>query len=214
MKRRTFVAGVLREIYGGILEFVARDTSFLRNRASGNVQVGSFTYGSPIIRNLHNAHGQVSLGKYCSLGKDVVFLTGGNHHVDWITTFPIREKASRNAHLNNDGASYSKGPISVGNDVWIGDSAVILSGVTIGDGAVIGAYSVVARDVAPYSIVVGNPARVVRNRFSAEDVDFLLRTKWWDKDASWVVAHADLLQSPDLSELRRVLEETDREDER
>ncbi len=213
MSRRTLFAQSAREVLDGLVDFVARRTSYLRNRAQGNVQVGSFTYGSPIIRNLPNAYSQVSIGKYCSIGREVIFLTGGNHHLDWISTFPLKDKVAMTSAINSDGHSFSKGPIRVGNDVWIGDSAVILSGVTIGDGAVIGAYSVVARDVAPYSIVVGNPARVVRSRFSPDDVDFLLRSKWWDKDISWVIAHADLLQSADISALRRILEDGGNEDD-
>jgi acetyltransferase-like isoleucine patch superfamily enzyme len=120
----------------------------------------------------------VTVGRFTSIAAEVTFMPGANHHVDWVTTSPI--------HLLIDGIDrnvshpWSRGPIMVGNDVWIGRGASILSGVTIGDGAVVGAYSVVTRDVPPYAIVAGSPATVKRYRFDDDLIAGLLAVRWWD----------------------------------
>ena len=82
--------------------------------------------------------------------------------------------------------------VSIGNDVWIGSYVLIMDGVTIGDGAVIGLGSLVNKDIEPYSINVGFPAKKVDYRFSKDEIDFLLRFKWWDKDISWIKEHYNL----------------------
>lgn len=121
---------------------------------------------------------RVRVGKYASIGDDVEFLPGGNHRIDWVTNWPMREVWDlADAY---EGNPWSRGDIVVGNDVWIGRGARILSGVSIGDGAVIGAYAVVARDVRPFAVVAGNPAEERRRRFDDETVAALLRIKWWD----------------------------------
>lgn len=91
-------------------------------------------------------------------------------------------------------ASHRKETITIGSDVWIGRDAVILGGVTIGDGAIVGAYSVVAKDVPPYAVVVGNPAQVIRYRFSAPSIAALLRIRWWDWPDETIAARADALR--------------------
>jgi hypothetical protein len=102
----------------------------------------------------------------------------------------------------------SKGDVVIGNDVWIGTEAVIMSGVTIGDGAVIGARAVVAKDVPPYSIAVGNPARVVKTRFDQKTVNRLLTIKWWDWDEATIEAHMPLLLSGNMELFLTRAEET------
>ena len=98
-----------------------------------------------------------------------------------------------------------KGNTVIGNDVWIGQNAVILPGVRIGDGAIIGANSVVGSDVDPYTIVVGNPAKVLRKRFDDELIDLMLRLKWWDKGIDEINALIPLLTCSDLEKVRREL---------
>ena len=133
------------------------------------INVGNGTYGNIDIRWFWDKKEHLSIGHYCSIAEGVLFLTGGNHLLDTLSSFPF-------AHYYDTGESYyapTKGPIVVGDDVWIGINSTILSGVTIGQGAVIGANSVVAKDVPPYAIYVGN--KVVKYRFSEEIIDKLIK---------------------------------------
>jgi hypothetical protein len=98
----------------------------------------------------------------------------------------------------SDGHPTSRGDINVGNDVWIGRNATILSGVSIGDGAVVGGSAVVSRDIPPYGIAVGNPATVVKKRFSDNQIAALLRIKWWDWPDELIIERVSALCSPDL----------------
>ncbi|MBW2269188.1 MAG: CatB-related O-acetyltransferase [Deltaproteobacteria bacterium] len=143
------------------------------------VRVGDFSYGSPGVNRprflRHQADESVEIGRYCSLGAQVTFLAGGNHRLDHVSTYPFQRIFYRGPP-----EGVSRGPIAVGNDVWIGREALVLSGCTIGDGAVIGARSVVTRDVDPYAIVAGNPAVPIRLRFASEEVAALLRIRWWE----------------------------------
>ena len=121
------------------------------------------------------------IGKFCMIASDVKFImNGANHLTDAVSTYPF-------AIFGNgwedamEGKTYpSKGNIVVGNDVWIGYNATIMAGVSIGDGAIIGTNSVVTKDVEPYSIVGGNPAKLIKKRFSEEEINDLLEIKWWD----------------------------------
>lgn len=99
--------------------------------------------------------------------------------MDGVSTYPAEMLAEWMPELAGPNSTSSKGPVIIGNDVWIGEGASILSGVTVGDGAVIGARAVVSRNVAPYDVVVGNPARFVRKRLPDADVEFLLSIRWW-----------------------------------
>ncbi|OEZ01761.1 MULTISPECIES: CatB-related O-acetyltransferase [Stenotrophomonas] len=151
------------------------------------VTVGRFTYGNPQFK-VWSDDESVSIGAFCSIADDVVIFGGGEHRSDWVTTFPLRI-AFGDAMAGRDGHPASKGPTRIGNDVWIGHGATIISGVTVGDGAIIGARAVVTRDVAPYAVVTGNPATQVKMRFSPEQVDALLRIRWWDWPIEDIHAH-------------------------
>lgn len=142
------------------------------------VEIGRFTYGNPQFKMWSEGE-SVSIGAFCSIADDVVIFGGGEHRSEWVTTFPLRI-AFGDPLAGHDGHPASKGPTVIGNDVWIGYGATILSGVTIGDGAIVGARAVVTRDVAPYAIVTGNPAQQVKMRFSPEQIDALLRIHWWE----------------------------------
>jgi len=149
-------------------------------KRTGTVSIGVHTYGKPTVYAWDDKT-KLTIGKYCSIAENVTFLLGGNHRVDWISTFPFSEFPNEWPDTAGVvGHPATRGDINVGNDVWIGHGALILSGVRIGDGAVIGAASVVSKDVAPYSIVAGNPAKEVRLRFSREEIEKLLIIKWWD----------------------------------
>jgi len=137
------------------------------------VQVGKHTYGAPKIFGDKNL---VKIGAFCSIAKEVVFLCNHDHNLDNVSTFPFNVLwgCGQNNHPTG------KGPIVIGNDVWIGYRAIILSGVTIGDGAVVGAGSVVTKDVPPYTVVAGNPAREIKKRFDDKTIGKLLEMKWWE----------------------------------
>lgn len=119
----------------------------------------------------------ITIGNYCSIAEDVEFLPGGMHDTHRVTTFPL-------GRILPDVAVKPrlKGPIIVGHDVWIGRGARLLGDVTIGNGAIIGAYAVIAADVIPFSIVVGNPARIVRYRFDYDTIQALQQIAWWHWD--------------------------------
>ncbi len=156
------------------------------------IEWGAYSYGDPKIRYHDGDTAVVRLGAYCSIANDVTFIPGGNHRIDWVSTFPFRAVLDLPGAYE-DGHPASRGDIIVGNDVWIGNGATILSGVTIGDGAVVGARAVVASPVRPYAIVVGNPAREVRRRFDDAQVDALLRISWWTWPHATVKEHVPLL---------------------
>jgi len=167
-------------------------------------RIGDYTYGVPEV--LAQRQGAVlHIGKFCSIAGRVKIILGDNHRMDWLSTFPFPAFADDFPEVfgRND-YWFTKGDVVIGNDVWIGEEALILSGVTIGDGAVIGARSVVARDVEPYAIVVGNPAQVKRKRFPDEDIAKLLAVRWWDWPIEKIRAHLDILMDADIDSLVRV----------
>ena len=142
-------------------------------------EIGEYSYGNPIV--YFESEGNLRIGKFCSIAFDSVkIFLGGNHRVDWTTTYPFNKIADFPEASHITGHPCSKGDVVIGNDVWIGMNATILSGVTIGDGAVVAAHAVVTKDVPPYAIVAGNPARVVKMRFSDDVIKYLLELKWWD----------------------------------
>lgn len=121
-----------------------------------------------------------NIGSFCSIASNVG-IGGGAHMLDGVSTSPIFNKGRNIFGKNFANIEFSPyKTTTVGNDVWIGNRAMIMQGVTIGDGAVIGAGSIVTKDVEPYTIVAGNPARVIRKRFDDETIEKLLRIKWWD----------------------------------
>lgn len=153
--------------------------------------IGDKTYGSPIVRGPHNT---ITIGKYCSIGESCIFDGGFHHNYKFVTTYPI------DVNMFMPEMPPNRPPvkdISVGNDVWFGESCVIMNGVTIGDGAVIGINSIITKDVAPYSIVVG-ANRVVGKRFNDEQINKLLNIQWWDWPDERVRQNAHLLLSEDI----------------
>jgi len=162
---------------------------------------GRHSYGNPKIWKWES-NAELHIGSFTSIAAGVtVFLGYGSHRPDWVTTFPFA--APELAHLWNQDASrkdqyYSKGDVVIGSDVWIGDSATIMSGVTIGDGAIIGARSVVTKDIPPYAVAAGNPADVVKFRFTPDIIENLLDIKWWEWDDEKIKRHLPLLMSSNI----------------
>lgn len=160
--------------------------------------MGRHAYGAPVLHLAEGDDQTVSVGAFTSISFDVAVMLGGNHRTDWVTTFPLRHVFGQPGALR-DGHPSSKGPVTIGNDVWIGRGARILSGVSIGDGAVIGAHAVVARSVRPYAVVVGNPAREIRRRFADPVVESLLRIAWWEWPDDVILERVDELCHPDVA---------------
>ena len=140
------------------------------------VQIGDFTYGNPLIMTW-GENTKLTIGKFCSIGANVQIYLGGNHHTDWLTTYPFNVLL-KDQYPGIDGeVAATKGDITIGNDVWIGNNVMIMSGVEIGGGAVIAAGSVVTKDVHQCEMVAGNPARqkkILWQKFGAVEM------KWWD----------------------------------
>lgn len=136
------------------------------------------------------------VGAYCSFARGSQVFLGGGHRIDWVTTFPFSALNARFANI--EGHPISRGDVSIGNDVWLGREAMVLSGVTIGHGAVIGARALVTRDVPPYAIVAGNPAVLIRHRFDPEIVRRLLAVAWWSWPIERIEAAMPLLLTSDI----------------
>ena len=146
------------------------------------IVAGRYSYGYNNI-NVHtwDEGTSVNIGSFCSIGGNIEIMIGGNHRADWITTYPF-------GHIHQGvlggegilGHPQTNGSVNIGNDVWIGNFAMIMSGVTIGDGAVIAANAHVVKDVSPYEIVGGNPAKHIKWRFDEEIRNLLLQLKWWE----------------------------------
>jgi acetyltransferase-like isoleucine patch superfamily enzyme len=146
-----------------------------------NVTIGKHTYG--VVKGVNKTYQirpgeSITIGKFCSIAPGVKLMSGGEHRTDLVSTYPLKTLLSKADGINYDATT--KGPLRIVNDVWIGFGALVLSGVTVGDGAVIGAMSVVTTDVPPYAVVAGNPARIVRYRFTPEQIQSLLKIAWWD----------------------------------
>jgi acetyltransferase-like isoleucine patch superfamily enzyme len=152
-------------------------------KLSKKVRVGQFSY----VNTRTTIHSGSSVGRFCSIGKNVE-VGPFNHPMERLSTSPV----SYNAHLHfpNEQGDFVRSKlvrengVKIGNDVWIGSNAVLVRGITVGDGAVIGAGAVVTKDVSPYAVVAGSPAREIRKRFDDDIIERLLKTKWWEQPLS------------------------------
>jgi chloramphenicol O-acetyltransferase type B len=167
-------------------------------------QIGRGSYG-PL--RIHEFVGDTtfSMGSWCSVAVGVQVMLGGDHRTDWATTYPF--SATEPSLSRIAGHPSSRGDVCIGNDVWIGREAMIMSGVTIGDGAVVGARAVVTRDVAPYAIVGGSPAKVLRYRFDDETIQRLLATQWWDWPYERILATAPLMLDSNIERFLQACEQ-------
>ncbi|TGK36026.1 antibiotic acetyltransferase [Leptospira gomenensis] len=190
---------------------------FLKNFIrSQSIEVGDYTYYDDpkgaenfetenVLYHYDFSGDRLIVGKFCALATGVKFImNGANHRMNSFSTYPFaifgngwEVVMSRMQNLPH------KGDTIVGNDVWIGTNAVILPGVKIGDGAIVGAYSVVARDVPPYTIVAGNPARLIRDRFSKDTTEKLLKLRWWDWSPEKITNSLEFLTCLDFETLEK-----------
>jgi acetyltransferase-like isoleucine patch superfamily enzyme len=163
-----------------------------------NLKIGEYTYGKPKVLYSSSSN-KLVIGKYCSIAPEVVIFLGGNHRTDWVTTYPFPALPYEWPIADNiKGHPSSKGSVIIGNDVYIGYGAMILSGVQIGDGSVIAARAVVTKNVAPYSVVAGNPAKLKKNRFNPEQIKNLLEIKWWNWSKDKIQDNVQILCSPNI----------------
>ncbi|APY12841.1 chloramphenicol acetyltransferase [Seonamhaeicola sp. S2-3] len=187
---------------------------FLKNIIKNpNILVGDYTYYDD-FEDVNNFEKNVKyhfdfigdklvIGKFCMIASGVQFImNGGNHLTESISAFPFAifggdwEGAMR-------GKSYPlKGDIIIGNDVWIGHDATIMAGVKIGDGAIIASKSVVTKNVEPYAIVGGNPAKLIRKRFEEEKIEELLRLQWWNWNIKKITANVQYLTGKNVDALK------------
>jgi virginiamycin A acetyltransferase len=182
---------------------------------SPKIQVGDFTYYDHPERATEFESDAVLygfgperlvIGRYCAIGAGVRFLMGGANHADLgPSTYPFGIFGGDWADtMDLVMSAPSRGDTVVGNDVWLGYEALVLPGVTVGDGAVVAAASVVSADVPPYAIVAGNPARIVRRRYEDADVERLLTAAWWDWPVEAVTAHAREIMAGDPARLGEI----------
>lgn len=163
---------------------------------NGLVTVGAHTYGLPNVL-YWNYQTKLKIGKYCSIAEGAVFLLGGEHRADWVTTYPFAAfPADWPTAVSFDQHTVGKGDINVGNDVWIGHGAIVISGVTIGNGAIVGAGSVVTKNVEDFAVVAGNPARFIKYRFDEVARTWLSNLAWWDWSDDKVARNIDKLMKP------------------
>lgn len=171
---------------------VSKNAKIWRFAKLDHSEVGDYTYVGPKARIIY-----AKIGKFCSIAGETC-IGMGTHPLDYISSSPIffskkNGTGKRWVSKNVDFKEYNT--INIGNDVWIGSRAMILGGVTIGDGAVVGAGALVTKDVPPYAIVGGIPARIIRYRFDNSKIEYLLKSKWWDRSETDLKSKISLFQT-------------------
>ena len=187
-------------------------TCFLKNIITNpQIIVGDYTYYDD-AQDVYNFEKNVVylfdfigdrliIGKFCQIASGARFImNGANHAMNGISTYPF--EVFGKSWSNAPSKFLNKGDTVIGNDVWIGNSATIMPGVKIGHGAIIGTNTLVTKDVAPYTIVGGNPGKLIRNRFEQKTIDFLLELSWWDWPIEKITKHVNAIASGNLETLR------------
>ena len=174
-------------------KFLQQQDRFLKKYP--NYEIGSGSYGIPIVHDWHEGTTLV-IGNYCSIANNVQILLGGHHRTDWVSTYPFPAYVPQASHIKNYGGT--NGDVIIGSDVWLCANCIILSGVTIGHGSVITNGAVVTKDVEPYSIVGGNPAKHIKYRFEEKIRADLLKTQWWNWPTEEIHSITDIFCSDDI----------------
>jgi virginiamycin A acetyltransferase len=189
---------VRKKIWGKLFPNQRRKDFFMAgNKHYSAFEIGEWSYGSPVVLYA-NEKATLKVGRFCSFARNVTILLGGEHNIDWVTTYPF--SAILDEAKAFPGHPLTRGDVTIGNDVWVARDSLIMSGITIGDGAVIGAASIIRQNVAPYSIVGGNPARHLRFRFSPEQIESLQRIAWWNWPIERVIEALPLLLGPNIQD--------------
>lgn len=186
---------------------------FLKNVVKNpNIIIGDYTYYDD-FENVENFEknvkyhfdftgDQLIIGKFCMIASDVKFImNGANHLTNALSSYPFAIFGNGWENAMDNKTYPNKGDIIIGNDVWIGYNATLMAGVKIGDGAIIAANSTVTKDVAPYSIVGGNPAKEIKKRFSEETIATLLELQWWNWDIEKITRNIQNLTGNDIKKL-------------
>lgn len=195
-----------------------KQTIYLKNVINDpNIIIGDYTMyndfiNDPVLFEKNNVlyhypinNDRLIIGKFCSIACGVKFLfNSANHTMKSLSTYPFPLFFDEwDLDVNNVTSSWdNKGDIVIGNDVWIGYEAIIFAGVTIGDGAIIGSRAVVTKDVPPYTVVGGVPARIIKERFSKETVSSLLKIKWWNWSKERIIKNIDAIQTGSIDDLK------------
>ena len=181
-----------------------------------NIIVGEYTYyddpensedfESHVTHHYEFIGDKLVIGKFCAIAKGVEFImNGANHRMNSISTYPFNIMGNG---WEKSTPKLDELPLKcdtiVCNDVWIGQNVTVMPGVHIGNGSIIGAYSVVASDIPPYCVAVGNPCKVIKQRFDDSLVEYLLNLKWWDWDAEKIFKNLEALTSADLSKIEKI----------
>lgn len=186
---------------------------FLKNIIKNpNIIVGDYTYYDD-FENVHNFENNVKyhfdfvgdkliIGKFCMIASDVTFImNGANHLSQSISSYPFAIFGHGWEHAMENKSYPTKGDTIIGNDVWIGHNATIMPGVTIGDGAIIATNATVTKDIEPYTIVGGNPAKPIKKRFSNSEIEHLLKLQWWNWDIEKITKNIKTLTGNNLEQL-------------
>ncbi len=175
-----------------------------------NIIVGDFTYFSDrdfesrVTHHYEFYDDKLIIGKFCQIAAGVTFImNGANHQMNAVSTYPFYIFDGWSQDVPALSEMPLKGDTVIGNDVWIGQNVTIMAGVKISDGAIIGANSVVASDIAPYTIAVGNPAKALRRRFDDELISLMLDFKWWDKPIDEINELIPILANSDLEYVKK-----------
>lgn len=199
-----------------------KTSCFIKNVVTApNIVIGDYTYYDDaddptgfetknVLFNYPEFGDKLVIGKFCAIASGTKFIMGpANHRISSVTTYPFHVFGGAWADHTPPHMSQlpRKGDIIVGNDVWIGRESVIMPGVKIGDGAIIAAYSVVAKDIPTYTVYGGNPARFLKDRFDEELKELLLAFQWWNLEPDELVSFLPLLCDPDLEKVRQRLKQ-------
>ena len=157
--------------------------------------IGSGSYGMPVVHDWFEGT-TLRIGSYCSMADNVQIFLGGQHRLDWVSSYPFPAYLPEAAAIQNHGGS--RGDVEIGSDVWLCANTTILSGVSIGHGAVIASGAVISRDVPAYAVMAGNPAQLIRWRFDEPTRQALLESTWWDWPEEEIRRITHLLCSDDI----------------
>lgn len=197
---RSRVGRVVRRVRGASPNHLPPASRLDERKDLQQYEIGRFSWGHLTVSS-RGPGTMLRVGQFCSFAYGAHIILGGEHRADFVSTYRFPAYPPfKDAHLHlADDTSVTKGAVVIGNDVWLGHQTLVLSGVTIGDGAVIGAGSVVRHDIPPYAIVAGNPARVAGFRFPPEQIEALLELKWWDWPVGRISSHMDRFMSDDIA---------------